>query len=113
MSLDPQDGTEDYHVTPDYVPASVFAEEFPTDSPLLQQVERAEVELSTGDVVRWTDKGYTYAAVMVHGTWYLTGGQSYYGTHTMSPEQLVKVLHRSHISQVDYATAWTTLRITD
>ncbi len=72
-----------------------------------------EFEDEEGDVVRWTDKGYTYAAIFVAGHWYLSGGQSYYGTARMTSEQLLKVLRRSHVRELEFAATWDTNRITD
>jgi hypothetical protein len=97
--------------------------EEPVDDPMphplpTNQLAAHEHYFTHGDVIRWSDKGYTYAAVYVtgqghgyDGMWYLSGGQLYYGTAKMSPEQLIKVLRRSHIDQVEFATAWSTARI--
>lgn len=74
--------------------------------PIMDELFHPGATHPDGTVVCWTEGRYTYAAVMVGGTWYLTGGASYYGTDRMTQPQLVKVLLRGSMRTIRIATTW-------
>jgi hypothetical protein len=65
-----------------------------------------------GDVIRWTasDK-YVYAAIKSPVGWFTTAAE--YNRHVpqiVTYEELVKILSRSEVSDVQFAITWDTVR---
>jgi len=88
----------------------------------MEAVEALRKALSTkklfdeGTVVRWkvaspyTGRIYTYAAIFAANSWYLTGGERYYGAERFNTDRFVQtVLGTSGVSAIEIATAWETV----
>jgi hypothetical protein len=65
-----------------------------------------------GDVIRWTASDrYVYAAVKSPVGWFTTAAE--YNRHVpqvVTYEELVKILSRAEVSDVQFATNWETVR---
>lgn len=71
--------------------------------------------LDNGDVLRWVARGrgpnnrnieYTYACVRAGGNWYITGAGAWYGTNTLTSNQIREVLSREEVIHVEWCESF-------
>lgn len=64
----------------------------------------------TGKVVRWRSRGrYTYAAIFADHHWFITGRGEWYDTNKLTPQQLLQVLQRDEVTDVELSNTWNHL----
>lgn len=69
--------------------------------------------VKNGTVITFVSGGkYTYAAVAVKGSWYITSAtsadyRSYFGKSVFSNTEMMEILSRSGVSKVKVATKWS------
>jgi hypothetical protein len=69
-----------------------------------------------GDVIRWISKAndgreFTYVVVKAGGRYWITGTALWYGKQIFSYDEVVKILARDDVIEVEVAIAWAEVKV--
>lgn len=74
---------------------------------LKKSLKKTENVFEAGDVVKWSDNGYNYAAMLAgNGYWYLTGVAGHYGDNRFKYSDFIEKVLANVNGEIKLATVW-------
>ena len=82
---------------------------------LRKAIKKKADPFNEGDVIRWESKstnGYRYYYAVIRGNqkWWITGLARFYGEQVFSYEELVEILSRDDVINVEYSANWESIK---